>query len=317
MCLALNRQLRLYFESKCLGLGFSGALRDKYLCIVMPEFKVLKYNEYFMRWLGVHSYRFGKDTNEFLNSISTYLILLLSVCYVISSIAFTRINWPQFEIISGSCIVALSGTQTGGMFLSFGLKMKAVKSVHVKLQKIADEQGKFKPRLLLTFKWTHCFSIDPNTDTWKIYREVEEKCRIYTIRMAIFFILDQLMTIAAFFFSIYCIFVGQTDTQAWLLPFKFAVPFNTKIIWKWYFLWLYNLLANLAYAGIITAVSAYFVCCCLYIDGICDHFGLLIGSLQSNIGSKTGNKFREMKKSFAKAVEIQVETLEWVKCSDE
>lgn len=94
-----------------------------------------------MTWFGIRSYRLTEETNEFFNSISSYLILLCTMCYVLSSIAFTYLNWPQFELISGSCIVALSGSQTGGMFLSFGLKMKKVKLVHVQLQQIVDSEG--------------------------------------------------------------------------------------------------------------------------------------------------------------------------------
>lgn len=109
---------------------------------MMSKFKVLKYNEYFMKWLGVASYDLTDKSNEFFNSILPYLILILSICYVLSSIGFTYLNWPQFEIISGSCIVALSGTQTGGMFFSFGLRMKQVKAVHLQLQQIVDSEGK-------------------------------------------------------------------------------------------------------------------------------------------------------------------------------
>lgn len=124
---------------------------------------------------------------------------------------------------------------------------------------------------------------DPNSDAFQMYQNVEEKCRKYTKRIAIFLLMDQMMTIASIFYSFYCIAVGNSDTSTWLLPFQFAVPFNPSIIWKWYILWIYNLLANLAYAGIITSVSSYFVCCCLYIQGICHHFDLLIDSIQNDV----------------------------------
>lgn len=136
--------------------------------------------------------------------------------------------------------------------------------------------------------------------------------------MAIFLLMDQLMTIASIFYSFYCLYAGNLDTSTWLLPFQFAVPFETKTVWKWYILWVYNLKANLAYAGIITSVSSYFVCCCLYIQGICNHFNLLIQSLQNDVEQykKDTNpkimqeKSQSIKKTFCKAIEAHVTALE-------
>lgn len=109
----------------------------------MSTFEVLKYNANFMRWgLGIRPFRFSEQINEFFQSFSSFFWLLVVFCYMLSSIAFVYKNWPQLEIIAASCIIVLGAVQTGGTFLSFGLKMEKVKMLHVKLQRIVDDEGK-------------------------------------------------------------------------------------------------------------------------------------------------------------------------------
>lgn len=107
----------------------------------MAKFKVLKYNENFMNWLGVRSYHLNEPINEFFSSFLPNYILLVSTVNAISSIVYTYMSWPQMEIISESIIVVLGCVEALGMFYSFGSKIKKIKAVHFGLQAIINEEG--------------------------------------------------------------------------------------------------------------------------------------------------------------------------------
>lgn len=104
-------------------------------------FKVLKYNEIFMAWVGVRAYRFTMQTNEFFTSVVPLYIIFMVIVFTTSSIVFFSLSWPKFE--SETCIVFLCGFQILGMLLSFGSKMNTIKAVHLRLQEIVDEVGSF------------------------------------------------------------------------------------------------------------------------------------------------------------------------------
>lgn len=104
-------------------------------------FKVLKYNEIFMAWVGVRAYRFTTQTNEFFTSVVPLYIIFMVIVFTTSSIVYFSLIWPKFE--SETCIVFLCGFQILGMLLSFGSKMNTIKAVHLRLQEIVDEEGNF------------------------------------------------------------------------------------------------------------------------------------------------------------------------------
>lgn len=126
------------------------------------------------------------------------------------------------------------------------------------------------------------------------------------------------MAVVSLFFSIYSVYVGNVDTSKYYLPFRFAVPWNTKPYFGWFMLWFYNLNAGIVYAAVIASVTAYFVCCCFYINGICDHFDLLIYSLEEDLERnqfendpiKYQKLCRKVKETLCKAIDSQVKALE-------
>lgn len=106
----------------------------------MMKFTVLESNQAFMDWLGIYSYRLTEPTNEFLNSIVAWFFMFNSSVMIIgSSVLFIIKNMSQIQAVLGACKIAISGIQCGGMHLSVGIKMKLVKSLHLKLQQIVDE----------------------------------------------------------------------------------------------------------------------------------------------------------------------------------
>ena len=108
----------------------------------MAKLHVLKYSQWLMSKLGIYPYRLTDPPNEFFKSILTYYIFFVSICLTVCcSVAFMNVHWPDFERISCSFMIACSGIQTAGMFFCFGLQLKNVKSVHLKLQEIVDAKG--------------------------------------------------------------------------------------------------------------------------------------------------------------------------------
>ena len=118
---------------------------------------------------------------------------------------------------------------------------------------------------------------------FKMYWNIEEKCRRFTKRMCIYVPLNQIMMIVSLFASFYNIFTGNLDTSTWNIPCNMVVPFNTKIIWKWYVLLAFQSSISFCYASITSGLTAYFTCCCFYIIAVCDHCDMLIASLQSHV----------------------------------
>lgn len=148
-----------------------------------------------------------------------------------------------------------------------------------------------------------------------IYWDNERRCRQITKRISYFIALNQSVFVAIFFFSIYCLFSGEFDITAIDLPIKFAVPFETNNTMAWYTLWLIESNIGISYGVSVVAGTSYFVCCCIYIGTICDHFC----KIQSKIKfiespTRTRGNFqklhRETKKLLVQAIDIHVNGFE-------
>lgn len=74
----------------------------------------------------------------------------------ISAMLYAYNSWPQLEIVSGSAIIGFDGLLSSGMFVSFWLKFKTVKTVHVRLQQIIDEEGEIKLLIICQYIYSKC-----------------------------------------------------------------------------------------------------------------------------------------------------------------
>lgn len=90
-----------------------------------------------MSWLGIYSHQLNNPTNEFFKLFTPY-------CWVSGTIACI---WYAFENLSihirsslGAMKIVCGTIQACDMFLSFGMKMIEIKSLHVKLQEIQADQ---------------------------------------------------------------------------------------------------------------------------------------------------------------------------------
>lgn len=165
------------------------------------------------------------------------------------------------------------------------------------------------------------FQSDPESDTFHIYWTIEQKCRKYVKMILTWVVLDHTMTFASLFYSFYYISIGNVDSSQWILPFDLLIPFGTKSsLFGWYSLWIFCLLINISYCVCISLPMAHFVCGCLYIDGICDHFNLSIESLQQRIRLnritkkplKYSDMSRDIKQKLCDAIELHSKIFEWV-----
>lgn len=110
------------------------------------------------------------------------------------------------------------------------------------------------------------------------YWKIEQRCRKYTSMISRYVhCCEQFISVSALVKSIIWICMGDFDTSAWTLPYDLAVPFDQISLWSWYLLWFIECnMGMVSYASSMVPVTVHFVCCCLYIFGICEHFELLI-----------------------------------------
>lgn len=105
------------------------------------EFKALAYNQALMTRLGLSSHRLTENSNEFHKSFVPYYNLsFLSINLILCGVIMFW-NWPDLDSILEPLLIIIAGVQSGGMFVSVGLKMKQVKKFYLAVQKIIDDEG--------------------------------------------------------------------------------------------------------------------------------------------------------------------------------
>lgn len=105
----------------------------------MAKFSVMSYNQKFMTWMGIHSYRLNVPTNEFLNSWATYYILFCLTTCAISTTAYAHKISSQIGATIDLCYLIIASLQAFGMYINLGINMKRVKILHLELQSIVDK----------------------------------------------------------------------------------------------------------------------------------------------------------------------------------
>lgn len=276
----------------------------------MEKYTVMAYNQISMSWVGIHSLHLHEPQNEFFKSIGTYYILFSAISItILSSAVFVYKNASDFELVSEPCLIVIAGVQLVGMFISYGLNMKQIKRLHIKLQKIIDESKKIIDDTISSLKYDKfyfaIYILDNNREIFNIYWNTERKCRQLTKLMPLYPLM--LMFVAAILYSFYCLLTGNLDTTTWILPYRMSVPFNTKPIHGWYLFWFLQANTGMSYSLVMVTISSYFVCCCFYIEAVCKHFDYLIYSLKKG-GSDDINdsKFncRNVKETLSEAVRV-------------
>lgn len=128
--------------------------------------------------------------------------------------------------------------------------------------------------------------------------------------MIAFAIFEQSPFVFALFFAIYCNFVGNFNTSTYSLPLKMAAPFNIESIFKWYLFWAFQFICGIAYLCGTVIPTVYFVCCCFYIEALCEHFDHFIESIDAEF--RQNQDSLDAHKILIKAVNHHNKIYEWV-----
>lgn len=133
-----------------------------------------------------------------------------------------------------------------------------------------------------------------------------------------YIILLLIVFMALFIFSVYFILFDNFNPSELPLPYYMVIPFDTHTIFGWYLLWFIQCMMSTSYTVSVLSTTSYFVCSCLYIGTICNHFELLFESLGKNVEQiqERNTKYVELRlqaqTSLHQAVEIHVKIYEWV-----
>lgn len=107
----------------------------------MVKFKVLKYNQIHMGWLGIYSHNLREPKKENIKSIIPLCVLSLISIGWISSIVIILGNSSKsnLSVVFKSIELLCGWLQVFGMFLTMCINFNKVKHFHIKLQNIVDE----------------------------------------------------------------------------------------------------------------------------------------------------------------------------------
>lgn len=252
----------------------------------MAKFRVLRFNQDFMARIGINSHRLHEPVNEFFHSFFTYFFLFHIIVFCITSSAFFVCqNLSDLGVAFATCSIVVAGFQCGGMYLSVGLKMTTVKTLHLKLQGIVDEGDEISANFLFHLNQIKniFFQTAHDVEIVDLYRKNEQKCYKYSRRASLYIIFNQISFISSFVYSIFMLLTSTFDASKLLLPFNFVVPFNTQTLWGWYLMWFLQFNTGISYIFSTVSVISYFMCCCYYIGAICDHFDILIEMIKNDL----------------------------------
>lgn len=84
--------------------------------------------------------------------------------------------------------------------------------------------------------------------------------------------IEQAVVFITTLLPIIMILTGNLDVTTWPLPVNLALPFKSDTILKWYGVYVIYLNMECTYGSSMIPTTALFVCSCIYISAICDHF---------------------------------------------
>lgn len=232
----------------------------------MSASTVMKYNQIVMSLSGIYPKSFSAPSLNLLRFISPYFVTInLVICDILS--AKYAIQETRLSLILQACILLIGGSISLSAYHNMRWKMNSAAQVNAKLQEIADQASAEK-------------SLAP------IYLTVEQRCRRFTMQMSSFAVFELASIVMALFISFYHIHVGNLDTSTYYLPLHYATPFTIDSVFKWDLFWAIQLLGCVAYLAGTVVVITYFVCCCFYVEALCDHFDLLIETIDDELHPK-------------------------------
>lgn len=132
-------------------------------------------------------------------------------------------------------------------------------------------------------------------------------CRKYTRRISYYAVMNQSMFMSGFIHSIFCVLSRDFDATKWQLPFNMWLPFDTtQSVLGWYIMWLLQFDTGVTYCLCLISGSSHFVCCCVYIIAICDHFKYIMRAEVQDSSKIEKNRLYQLKMKLSKAVDTHV-----------
>lgn len=112
--------------------------------------------------------------------------------------------------------------------------------------------------------------------------------------------------------------MGDYNTEEWNLPYTLVVPFDKTKLWNWYLLWFLQCNMGFSYTSSMVPVTVYFVCCCVYVFGVCEHFGILMKAAWNKAedyqkeknNTKKKTMYFQLQKILSGAIDAHVNLLE-------
>lgn len=258
------------------------------------NFKVLAYDQRFMHILGIHSYNLKSSSNDFFKSAASYHVLTFMTIGSVGSLWYFFANLSMnLKSAFGALKVAIAAVQVLGMFFSIGIKMKQIKALHLRLQKIVDKNKRF-------------------------YSASELRCRNRTRKLAWYVLLHNATLLFGLGAAVYSIVNGKYDWWLWMKFFDMRIPFvhNTTIN-DWFIMWFIQFNMCVSYASSLIAIITYFINCACYVGALCDHFNMLLSPIEVE-ANKTKQKqkispekvHQRMKEQLSDAIKFHIEILE-------
>lgn len=170
----------------------------------------------------------------------------------------------------------------------------------------------------LLFSCFHQLSIDQEADILAIYWNTELKCQKAFKIIISYIFCNESAFLGSLLHSFYCIYCGDYDTSKWTLPFEVNFPLDSTHLFGWYFLWFIQVNMSMSYVSCATSISSFFVGCCLYICGICDHYGFLFNLAMENVQKNQREKNRptyvkrqfQIRETLIRMVKVHVKALQ-------
>lgn len=152
---------------------------------------------------------------------------------------------------------------------------------------------------------------------FSIYWINEQKCQKYTKRIAYYLFFHMSIFFLNFLNAIINIILGNLNTSTWSLSFTMSVPFDKTCVWGWLLTSFIEINTAISYSFCMVSITSYFICCCFYIEALCEHFDALIklsGNEVERIREKnqqiTGKFYLKAHNQLSEAVKLHVKIFE-------
>lgn len=236
----------------------------------METFKVFKLTQTYMARVGL----VYEPKIKFFTSFATYYVLFNNLfCFLFCAGGFAVLHLDQFREALDSFCVVMAGTQGAGMLLCSGANIEVIKKLQDKLQQIVDNVKNEK--------------VDEDDDDNKLlnnYWKIEQKCRQYTKYTFIYNYYQNSIFVICFIYATFRIWsLGDEDASAFYLPYILSVPFNSQTLLGWHLELIVQFNGGISYSLPLVTATCYFVCCNFYVGAICDHFDMILNSIEKNV----------------------------------